>query len=254
VGTSSSYKGSSGKIPKAMREGFEDWAKSQSKDDKTDLPKEVVAQALRIPLFSRTSGGGDGAGGTSAANEESGGRQSAPKRNISSYARTAGRAAELARAFRAGDREAIERAGLDFDSLSVLSSHAEIVRAIVDVVCAAQTTSDIASEEQRQIAGKLVDWMLDDTLNTQLPDAAETAEHAIGLIAAEIFISEAGDTLVGSDDVSRDELIERITETSQALAAQANLASGSTDADSIAKAITRGVRALRKIYKPVNPA
>ncbi|GFM21327.1 MULTISPECIES: hypothetical protein [Mycobacteriaceae] len=128
------------------------------------------------------------------------------------------------------------------------------MREIVDVVCAAQTTSDIASEEQRAIAGKLVDWMMDDSLNSELPDAAETAEHAIGLIAAEIFISEAGDTLVGNDEVSRDELIDGINETSQVLAAQANLASGATDAASIEKAITKGVRALRKIYKPGNPA
>ncbi|RIS81339.1 hypothetical protein D2E44_14895 [Mycobacteroides abscessus] len=96
--------------------------------------------------------------------------------------------------------------------------------------------------------------MLDDALNADLPGAAETAEHAIGLIAAEIFISEAGDTLVGSDDMPRDELIERINETSQALASLANLATSSTDADSIAKAITRGVRALKKIYAPVSPA
>lgn len=252
MGTSSSYKGSTGKIPRAMREGFEDWAKSQSKAEKSDIPANVVAQALRIPLYSRGSGGGGGAGGSTSGG--AGGRQSSPQRTVGSYARTAGRAAELARAFRAGDREAIERAGLDFDALSQLTSRAEIVRAIVDVVCAAQTASDIASEEQRAIAGKLVDWMMDDSLNSELPDAAETAEHAIGLIAAEIFISEAGDTLVGNDDVSRDELIDGINETSQVLAAQANLASGATDAASIEKAITKGVRALRKIYKPVNPA
>jgi hypothetical protein len=218
------------------------------------LPANVVAQALRIPLFSRGSGGGGGDGNGGSSSGGAGGRQSSPQRTVGSYARTAGRAAELARAFRAGDREAIERAGLDFDALSQLTGRAEIVRAIVDVVCAAQTTSDIASEEQRAIAGKLVDWMMDDSLNSELPDAAETAEHAIGLIAAEIFISEAGDTLVGNDDVSRDELIEGINETSQVLAAQANLATSATDAASIEKAITRGVRALRKIYKPVSPA
>jgi len=237
-----------------MREGFEDWAKSQSKDAKSDLPAAVVAQALRIPLFSRSSGGQGGVGGASGASEATGGHQSAPKRNVSSYARTAGRAAELAHAYRAGDREALERAGLDFDALSRLSSHAEVVRAIVEAVCAAQTTSDIASEEQRQIAGNLVDWMLDDSLNAELPDGAEIAEYAIGLIAAEIFISEQGDSLVGTDDVPRDELIERINETSQALASKANLAASSSDADSLAKAITRGIRALRRIYAPVSSA
>ncbi|CQD20035.1 hypothetical protein BN000_04736 [Mycobacterium europaeum] len=95
---------------------------------------------------------------------------------------------------------------------------------------------------------------MDESLNSELPDAAETAEHAIGLIAAEIFISEAGDTLVGNDEVSRDELIDGINETSQVLAAQADLASGATDAASIEKAITKGVRALRKIYKPESSA
>lgn len=249
MGTSSSYKGSSGKAPKAIREGLEDWAGSQTDKNHTDLPKQVVAQALNIPSFSRSSGSGGGSGGgASGGGATGGGGQSSPQRSISSYARTAGRAASVAGAFRSGDRVELERAGLDFDTLAALSSNAERVRAIVDVICAADPNSDIASEEQRAIAGKLVDWMLDDTINQSIPDSADAAEHAIGLIAAEIFLSEAGDSLISGDGVSRDEMIDRINETSQAIAAQADIGKTGTDAKSIEKAITTGVKKLRGIY------
>jgi len=258
MGTSSSYKGSSGKIPRALRDGLNDWADAQASGNTTDIPQQVVAQALRIPTFSRntggsSSGGGGGGAGGLGGGGRSGGRQSEPQRRIASYAGTAGRAAALARALRDGDREAIERAGLDFDALSKLSNRAELVRAIVDVVCAAQPGSDISSEEQRQIAGKLVDWMLDDQTNQVTPDAAETAEHAIGLIAAEVFLSEAGDDLISHDGLSREEMIARINATSQAIASKANLSDTATDADSISKAISKGIRALRKIYPAEAP-
>ena len=254
MGTSSSYKGSSGKIPKGLRDGLDDWADSQSGDaaKPTRIPENVVAQALRIPKFTRGSsgeGGGGGAGGGGAAGGAGGGKQSSPQRMAKSYSGTASRAAALASAFRSGDREELEKAGLNFDDLSKLPSRAELVRAIVDVVCEAQSESTIPNEEQRAIAGQLVDWVLDDDQNQSMPDAEATARYAIGLIAREIFLTEAGPALTGRNGMTRDEIIAEVNETSQALAARANLSASSADASAIAKAIEQGIRNLRTIYK-----
>lgn len=250
MGTSSSYRGSSGKIPKTLRDGLDDWADSQSGEPgpPTHIPEGVVAQALRIPKFARGAGGGGC--GVGAAGVGGGGRkQSAPQRIASSYSGTASRAASLANAFRTGDRQELEKAGLDFDALTGLPSRAELVRAIVDVVCDAQTESTIPNEEQRAIAGKLVDWMLDNDQNPAAPDAEATARYAIGLIASEIFLTEAGPSLRGRNGMTRDQLVAEVNETAQALAGRATLSAGGMDAPSISKAIERGIRNLRTIYK-----
>lgn len=253
MGTSSSYKGSSGKIPKALRDGLDDWADSQSDSSAqpSPIPEGVVFQALRIPRFTRGSsgGGGGGAGGGGAAGGTGGGKQSSPQRMAKSYSGTASRAAAVASAFRSGDREELKKAGLDFDELSKLPSRAELVRAIVDVVCEAQSESTIPNEEQRAIAGKLVDWMLDGGQNQTAPDAEVTARYAIGLIASEIFLTEAGPALTGRNGMTRDQMIAEVNETAQALATRALLTASSTDAPSIAKAIEQGIRNLRRIYK-----
>jgi hypothetical protein len=248
VGTSSSYKGSSGKIPKAMREGFDNWAKSQTKSSRTKLPEDVVAQALLIPRLTSPTRAAGASGSREPGSQT--GRQSSPHRDVASYASTASWAAELAHALRAGDQGTFGTAGLNFDTLSALTSRAEVGRAIVDFVCAANPGSDIASEEQRALAGKLVDWMQDASINPEIPTPAEITEYAIALIAMEIHLSELGDSLRGREGLSREEQIAQIHETSRVLAARANIANGPFDRASIETAINRGVRKLRKIYKP----
>jgi len=249
MGTSSSYKGSTGKVGRALRDGVDQWADSQSGGQKTHIPEGVVAQALKIPVFSRrSSGGGGGAGGGSGGGGGTGRKQSAPRRDARAYAATASRAANLARAFREGDREALAKAGLDFDSLSALPTRAEMVRAILDVVCEAQTSSDIPAEEQRDIAHHLLEWMLDTDVNPSTPDAAATAEHAIGVMIAEIFISES-DEFTSTGSVSREDFIDEVYDASHQLAARANLSETGASPDAIDKTIERGLRYLRRIFK-----
>lgn len=251
MGTSSSYKGSTGKVSRVLREGIDQWAHSQTDAARSPIPESVIAQALKIPIFSRRSSGGGGGGGVAAVGWDGPGgdrKQSAPRRDARSYAATAGRAANVARAFREGDREALARAGLDFDMLSALPTRAEMVRALLDVVCQAQTSSDIPSEEQRDIAGQLLDWMLDVEQNPLPPDGSATAEYAIGLIIAEIFLSESGE-FTSRDGVSREEFVEDVYETSRHLAARANLSERGVSHDAIAAAIERGLRFLRRTYR-----
>ncbi|MCD0179149.1 hypothetical protein [Micrococcus luteus] len=250
MGTSSSYKGSTSKVSRVLRDGVDQWAQSQTDTAKSSIPENVVAQALKIPVFPRRSSGGGGGGGGAAGGGSSGGgrKQSAPRRDARAYAATAGRAANLARAFREGDRETLAKAGLDFDKLSALPTRAEMVRTILDVVCEAQTSSDIPSEEQRDIAGRLLDWMLDLEQNATLLDAAATAEHAIGLMIAEIFLSESGE-FTSRDAVTREEFVDDVYETSQHLAARANLSERGASQEAIDAAIERGLRFLRRTYR-----
>jgi len=247
MGTSSSYKGSTGKVGRALRDGVDQWADGQSGGQKTRIPERVVAQALKIPVFSRRSSRGGG-GGASGGGGGTGRKQSAPRRDARAYAATASRAANLARAFREGDREALAKAGLDFDSLSALPTRAEMVRAILDVVCEAQTSSDIPAEEQRDIAHHLLEWMLDTDVNPSTPDAAATAEHAIGVMIAEIFISES-DEFTSTGSVSREDFIDEVYDTSHQLAARAKLSEAGASPDAIDSAIERGLRYLRRVYK-----
>ncbi|GAA2974678.1 hypothetical protein JOD63_000387 [Microbacterium terrae] len=244
MGTSSSYKGSTGKVGRALRDGVGQWADGQSAGQKSRIPEGVVAQALKIPVFSRRSSGGGGGG----AGGGTGRKQSAPRRDARAYAATASRAANLARAFREGDREALTKAGLDFDSLSALPTRAEMVRAILDVVCEAQTSSDIPAEEQRDIAHHLLEWMLDTDVNPSTPDAAATAEHAIGVMIAEIFISES-DEFTSTGSVSREDFIDEVYDASHQLAARANLSEAGASPDAIDSAIERGLHSLRRIFK-----
>ncbi|WP_146904784.1 hypothetical protein [Frigoribacterium sp. ACAM 257] len=206
------------------------------------MPQNVVANTLRIPAFPRAAGGGISGGGGSSS-----GRQQSPRRNAREYAATAGRAANLARALRAGDREALERAGLDFDALQAMPSRAEMVRTILEVVCEAHTSSDIPSEEQREIASRLLDWMLDEEQNPTPPTPSEAAEYAIGIMIAEMFLSEAGE-FTSNGSVSREDFVNEVYEAAANLASRAELTGTTTGAEAIEAAITRGLRFLRRTY------
>lgn len=250
MGTSSSYKGSTSKVSSALRDGVDQWSQSQTDGGKTPVPQSVVAQALNIPVFPRSRGGsGGGGGGPSGGGRQGGGpkKQSSPRRDARAYASTASRAANLARAFREGDREALARAGLDFDKLSSLPSRSELVREILEIVCDADMGSDIPAEEQREIAAHLLDWMLDTEANPSPPDAVATSEHAIGLIIAEMFLSEAGE-FTSTDSVSRAEFVEGVYETSQYLASRSNLSQTGASQSEIDKAIQKGLRWLRRTH------
>lgn len=245
MGTSSSYSGSSSKAAKAIRDSVDSWSKSQA-NEKTPVPTSAVAQALNMPGFTRGHGGrGRGGGGGG------GGKQSGPRRSASTYAATASRAARLARAYREGDRAVLEKAGLDFDKLSALPTRAELVRAILDVVCGTDMGSDIPAEEQREISAHLMDWMLDADQNPTPPNAAETSEHAIGLIIAETFLSEAGE-FTSTDAASREEFIEGVYESSKVLAAESDLSGTGATQDDIDRAIQKGLRWLRRTHAKDN--
>lgn len=250
MGTSSSYKGSTSKVSRALRDSVDQWSQNQDGSSKNPIPENVVAHALSIPVFSRSGGSSGGSGGGAGGARQTGGgsrKQSAPRRDARAYASTASRAASLARAFREGDREALAKVGLDFDKLAGLPNRGELVREILNVVCGPEMGSDIPAEEQREIAAHLLDWMLDAELNPAPPDAAATAEHAIGLIIAEMFLSEAGE-VTSTDTFTREEFVEGVYDASQQLAGRSNLSQKGVSPQEIDAAIQKGLRWLRRTY------
>lgn len=247
MGTSSSYKGSTSKNARGLRDGLSDWSKDSGADGQTPLPESVLSKALFIPKFTRGAGGGGGPSGGSGGGGSSRSGQSSPQRSARAYAATAGRAAGAARAFREGNAEALQREGLDFEKLSALPSRAEMVRAILDAVCEAQDASDIPNEEQREIALHLIDWMLDTDINPSVPSTAEIAEHSIGLIVAEVFLSETNEfTPPGK---TREQFVEQVYDVSQNLASRADLSSKTAASQrTIEEAIEKGLKFLRRLY------
>ncbi|WP_186324512.1 hypothetical protein [Microbacterium paludicola] len=128
-----------------------------------------------------------------------------------------------------------------------MPSRSELVRAILDVVCGADMGSDIPAEEQREIAAHLMDWMLDTDQNPTPPSAVETSEHAIGLIIAETFLSEAGE-FTSTNSVSREDFVDGVYESSKVLAAESNLSDTGATQEDIDRAIQKGLRWLRRTH------
>lgn len=262
MGTSSSYSGSSGKQAKELREGLNDWLDNidavtapevPERPNRPELPVDLIMPALRIPSMGR----GSGAGGASAAPETSGaghvgggaGSSAGSRRTIASYARTAGRAGAAARALRDGDRQTLEKLGLDFDELSLLPNRAEMVRKIVEAVCDAQVESSIEADEQLVIAAWVADWVLDESINESNPDPEATARRAIAVIATQIFLTESTELIDKSAArISRVQFNELVLETATALASKASLTGAGASADGLSKAIKKAISGLRKIH------
>jgi len=263
MGTSNSYSGSGGKPAKDLRAELDAWlddAESQPKPagaDQPDLPSlplSALVPALFVPAVGRRTSSGSGGGGGGGSTTTGGNGGAGPRasgRTISGYANTAGRAAAAARAFRDGDRDALEKLGLDFDALSSLPSRFEMVRAIVEVICEAQTESDINAEEQRTIAALVADWVLDPAVNSATPASEDVARQAIALIATQVYLTEATAQIdKHANTIDRAQFNKRVAETAGVLAGTAELSNTGATAGDLSKAIRRAISGLRKIHSP----
>lgn len=269
MGTSSSYTGSGGKPGRDLRNELEAWldeveesppADGNAKPELPPLPVSALVPALFVPAVGRRSsggGGGDGTvsggggGGASGRGTKGGGGRSST-RTIRGYASAAGQAAAAARAFREGDRGALAELGLDFDRLSAMPNRFEMVRDIVDVVCAAQSESSIGAEEQREIAAHVADWVLDPTINADTPGVEDVAREAIALITAQVYLTEANAQVDRhGSTVERSDFEARVIESATALAATAEISVQSSAAKDISKAIRKTISTLRKVH-PLN--
>lgn len=258
MGTSGAYTGSGGSDGKAIRDAigaFLDGLSDQTNQDQAGkdgqhLDPQSVRRILNLlrPASSSGFGGGAGSGsggarqpGASTGRSRSGG---GPQRSIARSARTAGRAAAAALAYRTGDADTLQRLGLDYNELRGLGDQFEVLRRIVDMACST-SDSTIEDHEQRLVAAEVAEWVLDLEGGGYIPTPEEIVRQTIALIIAETLLSESGNLLNSSDNAVMAE--QEIRDVAEALANQTQLSVDGATEDEITQAIESGIETLRSI-------
>lgn len=257
MGTSDAYSGSGGKDGKAIRDAIGDYldglpgADTPGAPDGERPPLDPASLGRVINLIhprSTGGGGGDGPGGGSGAaprgtEGHSGG---GPRRSAAGSARSAGRAAAAAYAYRTGDAATLERLGLDYSELRALGDEFEVLRRIVDMACAAPD-STIEDHEQRRVAADVAEWVMEHERDGVPPTPEEIVRQAIATIITETLLVESGDLVNGHDQADLAE--SDIRDAAEAMAAQATLSVDGATEDEISRAVETGLETLRGIVR-----
>jgi len=168
-----------------------------------------------------------------------------PQRSIARSARTAGRAAAAALAYRTGDAQTLELLGLDYNELQGLGDQFEVLRRIVDMACGTPD-STIEDHEQRLVAAGVAEWVLDLEDSGYIPTPDEVVRHTIALVIAEALLSESGNLINSSDNATMAE--QEIRDVAEVLASQAQLSVNGAPEHEIALAIESGIETLLGIH------
>ncbi len=256
MGTVGAYSGSGGQAGRDLREGVEDWLNDvptppPGEDPGQDTPRLNPDTLLNVvPLMrpgSASGGRSDGPTGGGGSGSSGGGRSGGgPTRSVGGSARTAGRAAAAARAFRSADVDTLAQFGLDYAELAALDDPIEVVRQIVEAACGARTDSTIEDHEQRLVAAEVAEWVIgEDGDNSPAPE--EIVRHTIAIIIADAALVETADE--ASRHANGDLLESEVRETAEALAARVPLSIDGTTEDEFAAAIQSGIETLREIME-----
>ncbi|MDP9357822.1 MAG: hypothetical protein M3R02_21545 [Chloroflexota bacterium] len=259
MGTSGAYTGSGGSDGKAIRDAISSYLDStadptdpaQPTDGSSRLNPEAMRRILNLirPRPSGGSGAGSSGGsvggghpaGTSAGRPRNGG---GPQRSVARSARTAGRAAAAAYAYRTGDAETLQRLGLDYNQLRGLGDQFEVLRRIVDMACST-SDSTIEDHEQRLVAAGVAEWVLELESSGYIPAPEEIVRQTIALIIAEALLSESGDLINSNDRAVMAE--QDVRDAAEALANRTELSVDGATEDEITHAIESGIETLRSI-------
>jgi len=254
MGTSGAYSGSGGKDGKAVRDAIDDYldslpeADAPGDQDGERPPLDPAALQRVIHLIRpRSSGGGssDGPGGGGGRGTDGGtGSRSGggPQRSVAGSARSAGRAAAAAYAYRTGDTATLQRLGLDYNELRGLGDEFEVLRRIVDMACSAPD-STIEDHEQRLVAADVAEWVMEQDGVPPTPE--EIVRQTIAVIITETLLVESGG-LVNSHDQA-DVAESDIRDAAEAMAAQATLSVDGATEDEISRAVEAGLETIRGI-------
>ena len=260
MGTSGSYSGSGGRPGRDIRTEIGRWLdglpttgppEDQTPDRSPNRPAARVARRA-IGLFGPGSDSGNGGGGGAAVGTRGGGRRAGGvQRSVARAARSAGRAAAAAYAYGTANRDVLSELGLDYDELRGLDDPLEVSRRIVEAACGPRSESTIDHEEQRWVAAKIAEWVLEEQESGALPQPAEIARKAIAFIIFEAIASEAGELMNGRNRPDRtiDWSDGELQDAAEVLSREAQLSvDGVTNAE-FAKAIEDGIETLRRIYR-----
>lgn len=275
MGTSGSFAGSGGKDAQDLRQSIADWlddavapdtAEAGPKTEDGNIPPEQsvdgqpaanrpdldLRPALRLLLGGGRRGSGtDGPGGIGGGRATAGGGRSSggASRSVGRVSRAAGRAGRLALAYSAGDRQALERAGLDYDQLRVLNDPVEIGYKIVEAAFETRPDGTIEDSEEREIVAVVVEWILQSP-DGQAPSPEEVVRKAIETIIADTVLTEVGKTIRenGPTQADRRAVEERIRDTAEVYAQQVTLTATGASEREMADAIENGIRELGRIF------
>lgn len=162
--------------------------------------------------------------------------------------RAAGRAGSLARAYAAGDRASLERAGLNYDALLALGDMVAVGTKIVEASFDAQADSTIADDEARSIVAAVVEWILEAPAD-QTPSPDDIVRRSIELIITDVTLTEVGDRI--RSEPSRDKRAaaeQEVRDAAEVHASQVTLADTGASEQEIAAAIEGGIRELGTIF------
>ena len=260
MGTSGSYSGSGGRPGRDIRREIGRWLDGlptngpparEPGDRPPHLPPDRVARRA-IGLFAPRIAEGNGGGGGVAVGTRGGGRGTGgARRSVARAARSAGRAAAAAYAFGNANREVLADLGLDYDELRALEDPLEVSCRIVEAACGPISESTIDHDEQRWVAAKIAEWVLEEYEAGRPPQPDEIARKAIAFTIFEAIASEAGELVNGTDrqDWARDWYEQEILDAAEVLSQRAELSvDGVTNAE-FARAIEDGIETLRQIYR-----
>lgn len=258
MGTSGAYGGSGGRDGKAVRDAVAghldtipgSGGAGAADDDRPTLDPNDLRRIINLIRPRSTGGaGGDGpSGGGGRAGSRGGGTGGrtggGPQRSAATSARSAGRAAAAAYAYRTGDTATLARLGLDYGALQALGDDFEVLRRIVDMACGV-SDSTIEDHEQRRVAANVGDWILEQEADGYVPSPEEIVRRSISEIIAETLLVETGDLI--NQNAMADVAEQDIRDAAEALAAQANLSVGGATEDEISRAVEAGLETIRAI-------
>lgn len=210
-------------------------------------PRIDLAPAVRLLFRSRgrrSDGPGGGGGGGGGGGRSSGG----VTRSVSRISRTSGRAGSLALAYSAGNRAALERAGLNYDELRALDPVSVGLR-IVEAAFESKADSTLADAEERHIAAEVVSWILEQPTG-RAPSPEEVVRKTIESTIAETALTEIAASLYdkGASRTERQSVEQQIRDVAAEYAAQAHLSSTGASEREMVAAIETGIRDIGTIF------
>ncbi|WP_197055594.1 hypothetical protein [Microbacterium sp. ZOR0019] len=169
-------------------------------------------------------------------------------RSVGRISRTAGRAGSLALAYSAGNRAALDRAGLNYDELRAMDPVAVGLK-ILETAFEAKADSTLADAEERDIAAEVVSWILEHPAD-RAPSPEEVVRKTIQTTIAETALTEIAASLhdKGASRAERQSVEQQIRDVAAEYAAQANLGSAGASEQEMATAIETGIRDIGTIF------
>lgn len=263
MGTKGSYSGGGGAAGGDLRDGLDDWLASLPGGDGVAPAAGDSGSVQGIPSASRPSPSSPagrllpaaglfrssrGGGGSSR------GRQSGADsltRSTAVAARSAGRGAAAAYAYRTGDAQTLTDLGLDYDALRANPNIFDVAHQIAQKVCEDLPDGTIETAEQLEVVGRLAEWLIQSDTSGADVSLGQIAEEAVALVLAEAYLVETASKLNTKDmsGTQRADFEDGVRQAAEELAAHANLSPSGPSPMEFSKAIEDGLEYLRAVYE-----